>query len=71
MDVPLTVFNSSVANIMISDLLPYHIYSITVTAITVDNGPESHPVSFQTLEDGEMLETSYVVLKAHIMHCTL
>lgn len=55
---PHTVFTNSIPNITISDLLPYHAYVVTVTAITVDHGPQSNSISFQTLEDGEILETS-------------
>lgn len=49
------VFSTALTTIYISDLLPYHNYTFTVVAITLEHGPLSVPVNFQTLEDGKML----------------
>ena len=61
MNGPHATFNNSVTNIVIFDLLPYHVYSITVTAVTLEQGPESHPISFRTLEDGEIWKHPVVI----------
>ena len=62
MNGPRTTFNKSVTNILIFDLLPYHVYSITVIAVTLEQGPESHPISFRTLEDGEIWKHPIVIV---------
>lgn len=45
-------YTTSQTRLTISSLLPYHVYTFTVVAITVYHGPESNPLEFRTLEDG-------------------
>ncbi len=46
------IFTLSTPFMKISNLYPYHNYTFTITAITLKHGPESNPLTFQTLEDG-------------------
>ena len=36
-----------------ADLHPYYTYTITVSAVTIGEGPYSSAISLQTLEDGK------------------
>ena len=49
------VFSTALTTIHISELLPYHNYTFTVVALTLEHGPPSAPVIFQTSQDGKML----------------
>lgn len=51
---PHVVFTTdSNPSISISSVLPYRVYFLTIAAFTIEQGPLSNPVVFQTLEDGK------------------
>ncbi len=63
-DEPHVIFTSdSNASITISQILPFRVYFLTVSAVTTEQGPLSSPVMLQTLEDGEELLFIYLMNK--------
>ena len=53
---------STTTSITATALHPYYIYSFTISAVTVGEGPYSQPLSLRTLEDGKKDTTVSIVV---------